>query len=283
MRLIALALPLLAAGAGVIYWLVVLAEGAYFGSRAVRFLYDRGAATYDRVKQFDPVDDAQSLALPLLRELREVGRPLILDVATGTGRLPLALRRNLGFQGRVFGLDLSFRMLREARRKSALFEEGVMWLWKDGQQLPFVDRCFDAVSCLEALEFFPDRRRAVKEMSRVLRSGGIMLISNRRGLDALLMPGRAFSEQGLRGLLHEAGLESVETRPWQAYYDLVWARKPGALSARLDPPKLEDLLTCVQCGESGLTLRSRGLVCGRCSALYPIRDGIVCMQGGPTR
>ncbi|MDH4208368.1 MAG: hypothetical protein OEV76_05805, partial [Anaerolineae bacterium] len=101
MSLVALALLLLAAAAGVAYWLVVLTEGAYLGSRAVRFLYDWGAASYDRVKQFDPVDDAQSLALPLLRELRGVERPLVLDVATGTGRLPRALRRNLGFQGRI--------------------------------------------------------------------------------------------------------------------------------------------------------------------------------------
>ena len=283
MSLVALALLLLAAAAGVAYWLVVLTEGAYLGSRAVRFLYDWGAASYDRVKQFDPVDDAQSLALPLLRELRGVERPLVLDVATGTGRLPRALRRNLGFQGRIFGLDISFRMLQEARRKSALHEAGAMWLWKDGQQLPFVDGCFDAVSCLEALEFFPNRRQALEEMSRILRSGGTMLISNRRGLDALLMPGRAFSAEGLRDLLQELGFEFVETRPWQTYYDLVWARKPGTLSSRLDPPALEDLLTCVECGESALTLQSRGLVCERCSALYPIKDGIVCMHEGPRR
>ncbi|HJX39730.1 MAG TPA: methyltransferase domain-containing protein [Anaerolineae bacterium] len=283
MKPVALALLLLAAGAGVAYWLVVLTEGAYLGSRAVRFLYDWGAASYDQVKQFDQVDDARALALPLVRELRGVERPLVLDVATGTGRLPLALSRNLEFRGGIFGLDISFRMLQQASRKSAQHEPGVMWLWKDGQQLPFVDGCLDAVTCLEALEFFSNSRRSLEEMSRVLREGGTMLISNRRGLDAMLMPGRAFSEEGLRGLLHELGFESVETRPWQTYYDLVWARKPGALSTRLDPPVMEDLLTCGECGESGLTLRSRGLVCARCSALYPITDGIVCMQERPKR
>ena len=38
------------------YWLLVVTEGAYLGPRTVRWLYDRGASTYDRVKGFDSPD-----------------------------------------------------------------------------------------------------------------------------------------------------------------------------------------------------------------------------------
>ncbi len=283
MTVVALALLLLAAGAGTLYWLLVLTEGTYLGSRAVRFLYDWGAPSYDEVKQFDPVDDARALAVPLVRALRGVGRPLVLDVGTGTGRLPLALLSSLEFQGRMVGLDLSFRMLEQASRKVRQDQSRVMWLWKDGQELPFGDGGFDAVSCLEALEFMAHPRLALKELDRVLRPGGIMLTSNRRGLDALLMPRRTFSEQDLRGLLQELGFESVETQQWQTYYDLVWAKKPGGLSTRRDHPDLEDLLRCSACSSHGLIVQLRELVCSGCLARYPIREGIVCLEEKPQR
>ncbi|HUW97031.1 MAG TPA: hypothetical protein VMW58_14710, partial [Anaerolineae bacterium] len=70
MTAVPLLLLIVAVAAGVSYWLLVLTEGAYLGSRVVTFLYDRGATSYDEVKQFDAVDDASHLALPLVRRLR---------------------------------------------------------------------------------------------------------------------------------------------------------------------------------------------------------------------
>ena len=66
-----------------VYWLLVLTEGAYLGPRVVSHLYDWGAPSYDRVKDFDSIDDARALAIPLVTAIREARRPLVLDVATG--------------------------------------------------------------------------------------------------------------------------------------------------------------------------------------------------------
>jgi len=273
---IVLVLLSLAAGIGFVYWLLILTEGAYLGPRVVAFLYDRGATTYDRVKQFDAVDDARFLALPLVRRLRGIERPLVLDVATGTGRLPLALLRNLEFEGTIVGLDISLGMLEEARRKAARYHDRVYWLWKDASDLPLGDDCFDAVTCLEALEFVPEPAGALREMVRVLRPGGTLLVTNRIGLDATVMPGRAFRKEDLRARLAELGLVSVEIERWQTYYDLVWARKEGSLPPGDPPRTVEEVLCCPGCGGRSLTSESKRLVCGSCGFSYQVDSDIIC-------
>jgi ubiquinone/menaquinone biosynthesis C-methylase UbiE len=275
---IVLVLLSLAAGIGVVYWLLILTEGAYLGPGVVAFLYDRGATTYDGVKKFDAVDDARFLALPLVRRLRGIERPLVLDVATGTGRLPLALLRNLEFEGTIVGLDISKGMLEEARRKAARYRDRVYWLWKDASDLPFADDCFDAVTCLEALEFVPEPGGALREMARVLRPGGTLLVTNRIGFDALVMPGRAFRKEDLRARLADLGLLSVEIERWQTYYDLVWARKEGSLPAGEPPRTMEEMLCCPGCGERSLSSESRRLVCENCGFSCQVKGDIIYAQ-----
>ncbi len=272
-------LVLLALAAGFFYWLLVTTEGAYLGPRAVAFLYDRGAGSYDRVKEFDAVDDAWNLALPLTKALRGVKRPLILDVGTGTGRVPLALLRDLDFDGRIVGLDRSLGMLKEARRKTAGSAERVMLVWKDAMALPFLDETFHAVSCVEALEFMADPRVVIEEMARVLRRGGTLLTTNRVGLDALLMPGRSFSPGRLRQLLSSSGFTSVEIKTWQTYYDLVWARKDGPWSSEGSGRDLQDVLRCPRCSEDSLTGTRVALSCHNCGSRYAVDKGITYLEG----
>lgn len=220
-----LAIPLLLALTLILYWLLVITEGTYLGPRVVAWLYDLSASRYDVIKQFDPNDENHFLALPLLRALDGVHAPLVLDVATGTGRLPQALLRQSGFQGKVIGLDLSRRMLFLAQRKARRYGLRLHLIQQDAARLPFVDNVFDAVTCVEALEFLANPRGALQEMARVLRPGGVLLITNRVNWEAQLMPGKAFSDSTLRTMLESVGLTRIEIRRWQVYYDLVWARK----------------------------------------------------------
>jgi ubiquinone/menaquinone biosynthesis C-methylase UbiE len=219
-------LPIVLLAGAVLYWLLVLTEGAYLGKRVVTALYDWGAASYDGVKNVQPSDDAVFLARPLLTTLEGLDRPMALDVATGTGRLPLALLRQWGFRGRVVGLDLSVRMLAIARRRTHAQRSRVGLIRQNAMALPFADSCFHAVTCIEALEFLPRPLQALAEMVRVLRPGGQLLISNRVGMDALFLPGRAYPLRVLEGRLCALGLQSVQTRRWQVHYDLLQARKP---------------------------------------------------------
>jgi len=268
----------LVGAAGLCYWLVVVTEGAYLGSRTVAFLYDHGAATYDEIKQFDVVDDARALGLPLARGLRSVRRPLVLDVATGTGRVPLTLMRSLEFEGSIVGLDISLGMLEEAKRKAGQYRERVTWLRKDALDLPFVDEGFDAVCCVEALEFMSEPTQVLREMTRILRPGGLLLTSNRRGLDALLFPRRAFSRDGLRTILAQLATTSVQIEQWQTYYDLVWATKEGEPVRGDGISTVGEVLRCPRCREQSLLWQSARILCRGCGSSYPIEDDIICMD-----
>lgn len=221
-----IALFLLLLAGFVVYWLLVLSEGVYLGRRAVIALYDWGAASYDRIKNVQPQDDAAYLARPLLSLLVDVDAPRVLDVATGTARLPLSLMRQLDFQGRVVALDLAQRMLAIAQRKTRSYSRRVGLIRQDATALPFGDASFDAVTCIEALEFLPHPLRALAEMTRVLRPGGQFMISKRVGTDALFFPGRAFRGEALHRQLQALGLTDIQARRWQAHYDLIDASKP---------------------------------------------------------
>jgi len=243
MTWVTLLLTVLAAG-GIIYWLLVLSEGAYLGSRVVVALYDWSAARYDAIKGVMVHEDGIHLARPLLEALSGTAlphlrdpagtgtntsgetAPLVLDVATGTGRLPLALLRQLSFGGRIVGLDPSRRMLTIAQSKTRAHCARVAWIREDAMALPFRDNTFHAVTCLEALEFLPSPERALREMVRVLRPAGQLMLSNRIGMDALFLPGRAYRPRELEEKLKALGLVHVRTRRWQTHYDLIDAQKP---------------------------------------------------------
>lgn len=230
----ALLLTTVVAGA-IIYWLLVLSEGVYLGNRVVVALYDQSAAKYDDIKGVMVHEDGMHLARPLVEALQSASAPrsgekestpLVLDVATGTGRLPQALLRQLNFQGRIVGLDPSRRMLAIAQSKTRAHNRRVAWIREDALTLPFRDGTFHAVTCVEALEFLPSPGKSLAEMVRVLRPGGQLLLSNRVGIDALFFPGRAYRPRALEKELRALGLTGIKTRRWQTHYDLVDALKP---------------------------------------------------------
>jgi ubiquinone/menaquinone biosynthesis C-methylase UbiE len=259
-----------------LYWAFVITEGAYFGSRVVAWTYDLAASKYDSIKQFRPLDDAWLLASPMMNELREVNGPLVLDVAVGTGRMPLALLSHSRFRGYIIGLDLSWKMLEQAQQKLGEHVGRYTLLWHDAHTLPFPDETFDAISCLEALEFMSRPQRVLDEMARVLRPGGVLLVTNRVNWERVLMPGKAFEDDALRGMLRQAGLVNVVIRPWQVYYDLIWARKPGERS-RLGRAthQLGQVLCCPQCGHTPLERGADSYQCTTCGRTYPLQGSIL--------
>jgi ubiquinone/menaquinone biosynthesis C-methylase UbiE/uncharacterized C2H2 Zn-finger protein len=274
--LLALALLLLVF---LFYWAFIITEGAYLGARVVAWTYDITARRYERIKQFNPLHDAWLLAVPMLHALDGVHGPLVLDVATGTGRLPRTLLNRPLFQGYVVGLDLSSRMLREADASLRPYRDRYTLVWHNAQDLPFPDETFDAVACLEALEFMPSPQRVLGEMARVLRPGGVFLVTNRINWESKLMPGKAFTDDQMRAMLRDAGLVQVEIRPWQVYYDLIWARKVGAPS-RLGRGTRDrtEILRCPRCHNLPLEETAHELRCPACQAVYPLTGDICAMN-----
>lgn len=209
------------------WWLFVQTEGVYLGPRVVRFLYDKSARQYDDIKEFSDDSDDRHLGEPLAERLAGREDAWVLDVATGTARLPLTLFRHMNFKGRVVGLDSSRGMLEAALAKTAFFSESMALIENEGRILPFADKSCDAVTCIEALEFLPDPAQSLREMARVLKPGGILLITNRCGFDRWTFPGRGYAPSDFEQLLLSIGMTNIETTRWLTYYDLIWATKGG--------------------------------------------------------
>lgn len=255
------------------WWLLIESEGVYLGKRVVIFLYDLYARRYDNIKQFEPEFEQWLIAKPLLGLIEPLTSPLVLDVATGTGRVPLALLNNPVFQGRVIGMDLSRKMLGIAAEKLSDQMNRVSLIWGPAEDLPFPDDVFDVVTCLESLEFMSNPEKALEEMIRVLRPGGVLLISNR--INTRWMPGRLWSEEELCEMIYHFGIDEMQIEPWQVDYSKLWGRKEG-FSDPTGAISLQEILYCPRCPDHPLIERNGEWFCTHCKAWTKTApDGVI--------
>jgi len=103
----------------------------------------------------------------------------VLDAACGTGVLTKAAAKSVGPDGCAVGLDLSPGMLAVARASRPDPSNAALIEWREGDvnALPFEADSFDIVFCAFGLMFFPDRVAALKEMRRVLKPDGCLVLS----------------------------------------------------------------------------------------------------------
>ena len=168
------------------------------------------------------------LARPVLDFIKDVPTPLVLDLATGTGRLPLALLCEPQFKGHVIAVDVSAGMLGQAAQKLEKYQSRSTLVQKIEYPLPFQDAAFDVVSCMEALEVMPEMETPLAELFRILRPGG-MLISS-RATDASGRKAKIRSIESYKKILQDTGFEQVDIVSWWRWFDRVTARKPGEFS-----------------------------------------------------
>ena len=97
----------------------------------------------------------------------------ILDVACGTGTLARAAQLEAGLTGKVTGLDASEKMLESASKHSRNIE----LRHGDAEALPFEKNQFDRVMCQFSLMFIANRVSAIKEMLRVCKPDGLVVVA----------------------------------------------------------------------------------------------------------
>lgn len=112
----------------------------------------------------------------LLPRLRQVPMPAILDVGCGTGVNIVEAARWFGPARLLCGIDLSPGMVEVAQAKTARLGLPVQFTVGDAERLPYPDATFDIVICNSVLHWFKDRGAAIREMRRVLRPGGQVVI-----------------------------------------------------------------------------------------------------------
>jgi demethylmenaquinone methyltransferase/2-methoxy-6-polyprenyl-1,4-benzoquinol methylase len=99
----------------------------------------------------------------------------ILDVATGTGDLAIAMLKTGA--NTIVGVDISVNMLQVAKKKlSATPQSSVTLQLADGEKLPFEDASFDVVTIVFGVRNFDNRLAGLKEMHRVLNPGGTLIV-----------------------------------------------------------------------------------------------------------
>ena len=145
-------------------------------ARRVRSVFDSVAPKYD------VMNDLMSMGLHrawkaytvLVANVREGQQ--VLDIAGGTGDLALAFAPKVGPGGRVVHTDINEAMLREGRNR--LLDAGVSLptLVCDAEHLPFADAGFDVVTVAFGLRNMTHKDQALREMNRVLKPGGKLLV-----------------------------------------------------------------------------------------------------------
>ena len=146
--------------------------------------YDRWAASYGENMNPVQVLEAEALArlLPDLRGQR------VLDLGCGKGRVSrLALERGASA---TTGVDVSEAMLETA----AASLPSARWVRADAQHLPFEAASFDVVVCALMIGHVPALEAALAEIARVLRPGGVLLLSDFHPYATLRGWQRAFTD-----------------------------------------------------------------------------------------
>ncbi len=99
----------------------------------------------------------------------------ILDVATGTADLAIALGKNI--KAEVIGLDISAGMLEVGTQKVAAKNmKNVTLVLGDGENLPFEENTFDAVTVAFGVRNFENLEKGLKDIYRVLKPGGQLVV-----------------------------------------------------------------------------------------------------------
>jgi SAM-dependent methyltransferase len=130
----------------------------------------------------------------------------VLDVACGTGNAAIQAARA---GARVTGLDLTPKLLDEARAKAQAAGLDVEWVEGDAEELPFEDGSFDRVLSTFGHMFAPRHRKAADELARVCRPGGAIVFA-------------AWTPEGSVGHLMRAGGAFMPPPPDYASPPLLW-------------------------------------------------------------
>jgi len=108
--------------------------------------------------------------------VKESSPNTILDIATGTGDLAIALASTNA--SKIIGLDISSGMLEVGKQKVTKkgLENRIEMVWGDSENMPFEDNAFDAITVAFGIRNFETLENGLKEILRVLKPGGRFVI-----------------------------------------------------------------------------------------------------------
>lgn len=181
----------------------------------MRKAYDKWAPIYDLVYDGLTAPARRTAVRAALSNGRR-----ILEVGVGTG---LSLR-NYPRETEIYGVDLSYGMLVRAREKIVRrrLRHVRLIAAMDACRLGFADESFDAVVAQFVITLVPEPEVALKEMARVLRPGGEIILTNHLG-----------AEEGLQAAIEEKCASIAKRIGWSTEFKLSrienWAQESGMI------------------------------------------------------
>ena len=145
-------------------------------ARRVRGVFDSVASRYDVMNDLMSGGMHRAWKAYTLMVANPQEGQRVLDIAGGTGDLAKAFARKVGPRGEVVHTDINEAMLRTGRDR--LLDAGLILptVVCDAEKLPFPDGHFDFVSVAFGLRNMTHKDGALREMARVLRPGGRLLV-----------------------------------------------------------------------------------------------------------
>jgi ubiquinone/menaquinone biosynthesis C-methylase UbiE len=135
--------------------------------------YDEQAESYKTI---------QGMVKSLLRDIDFPLNPTCLDIGCGDGVTTFELYEKCNHHGQIYGVDISKKMIEKAsENKIKLGCKEVSFLKGDAESLDFPDDMFDVVMSLNTFQFLPNKLLALKEMYRVLKPEGLLVLQHPAG------------------------------------------------------------------------------------------------------
>lgn len=139
-------------------------------------MFDDISPKYDFLNHFLSFGIDHLWRKKLVKVLESCHPESVLDVATGTGDLAIAIASVK--PQKIVGIDISEKMLEVGRQKlhTRGLDQLITLRRADAEKIPFSDNTFEAITVAFGVRNFENLELGLKEMHRVLRPGGVMLI-----------------------------------------------------------------------------------------------------------
>ncbi|GGE07593.1 demethylmenaquinone methyltransferase [Psychroflexus salis] len=139
-------------------------------------MFDTISENYDQLNRVISLGTDQSWRRKLIDIVKSTQPKNILDIATGTGDLAIALADSSA--EKIVGLDISAGMLSVGQKKIDAKELGdkIEMVQADSEDLPYDDNFFDAVTVAFGVRNFENLDQGLSEINRVLKPGGIFVV-----------------------------------------------------------------------------------------------------------
>ena len=143
----------------------------------VRGMFNDIAPTYDKLNHILSLDIDKLWRKRVVRIVRKLGAKHIMDMATGTGDLAIALAKKID-STTIYGADFSSEMLAVAKQKIEQLglSERISLTECNAEDIPLADEAVDAATVAFGVRNFEHQREALTEMKRTIKKGGHLIV-----------------------------------------------------------------------------------------------------------